>query len=517
MEVHSFCIEDAKPRSIAVEFSARFQIPVFQILGLPAPEIQEARERIISAFGASDLEFPKKRVVINLAPASIPKSGTGHDLPIALKILAESRGLDLPEPLLAWGELGLNGALRAAGKPAHLLELFLHWTGPTAPRSIVLGPEDARSFTALWNWRRDHSLPLPRPPLLFEIRDLKEAAGSLSPSPRFLDPEDGVRQHSTGSSPSRPGRPENTPLLPLGPLQERILKIAAIGRHHLLILGPKGSGKSALLDWFRAVASPATPPQAWERALFQESRGDGPDFSPPIRRVHSQVRPAHLLGNFTSGTFRAGELSLSHGGILFADEFPEWPRDAKECLREPLESERILLTRTRGSHQAKCELQLIASGNLCPCGGFPARLKGLGLQSRIRCRCTETEFFQYLKRLSGPILDRIDLIPIFQEPCLPDFTTRPDPERILSEIRKKQQLAISKWGALPSRLHPEVLELGIQDSPLLLKRLQSMDSLRSRHKTLRLAHTIQILEESPDLRMEHLLEACSYRWLDSFL
>jgi magnesium chelatase family protein len=332
-----------------------------------------------------------------------------------------------------------------------------------------------------------------------------------------LDAAEVVDRHSSGPSGSSSNSPGDTALLPLGLLQERILKIAAIGRHHLLILGPKGSGKSALLDWFRAVAPPGTPTQAWERALFQESRGEGPDFSPPIRRVHSQVRPAHLLGNFTSGTFRAGELSLSHGGILFADEFPEWPRDAKECLREPLESERILLTRTRGSHQAKCELQLIASGNLCPCGGFPSRLKSLGLQSRIRCRCTESDFFGYLKRLSGPILDRIDLIPILQEPRLPDFSTRPDPERILIEIRKKQQQAISKWGALPSRLHPEVLEMGIKDSPPLLKRLESLESLRSRHKTLRLARTIQILDESTELRLEHLLEACSYRWLDSFL
>ncbi|NDG84978.1 MAG: hypothetical protein EBX52_08080, partial [Proteobacteria bacterium] len=155
-------------------------------------------------------------------------------------------------------------------------------------------------------------------------------------------------------------------------------------------------GKSNSFQWFKQLAAAPPPSLAWERALYIESRSEQPRFDLPVRQVHAQVRPSHLLGSFGPRGFRAGELSLAHGGLLLADEFPEWPRDSKECLREPLETQRLLITRVKGTVEAKCDIQLIASGNLCHCGGFPSRLKAAGIQSKLGCRCSEPEVRSYL-------------------------------------------------------------------------------------------------------------------------
>ena len=358
MRVFSFFVNDLSPAPITIEYSARFQIPGFQILGLPSPEIQEARDRITSAFQASGLEFPKKRVLINLAPASVRKSGTGHDLAIALKIISEITQIpSASSTVIARGELGLDGSIRPSGRMGNLVELLLTQRHGMNGLTLVLCPEDCHELERLLQWRRSNHMQNPEPYRLIRVDHLRNLLVRLRGD-----------ESSTSDASIECKQTENSVLglLPLNPLQERILKIASIGRHHTLLLGPKGVGKSSSLDWFRALAAPSRPEAAWERALYQESRNEIPRFEPPIRQVHSNVRPAHLLGSFHSGAFRAGELSLAHGGMLFADEFPEWPRDSKECLREPLQSETFQLTSVRGTFQAKCDLQLICTGNLCP-------------------------------------------------------------------------------------------------------------------------------------------------------
>lgn len=516
MQVHSYFVSEIRAEPITIEFSARFQIPGFQILGLPAPEIQEARERIMSAFQASSLEFPQKRVLVNLAPASVRKSGTGHDLAIALKILSENLSRDWPERIFARGELGLDGAIRPGGKMAHLIDLLLSLAeAPTDPGPVVvLGPEDHHEFLRLLSWRRKQGLRTPRLQGLARVVHLADLPDQLEQifHPLSLNPEPDLGDGATDSRAAHEGPPLS--LLPLTAAQERIVKIASIGRHHCLILGPKGVGKSVSLDWFKALAAPLDPLSAWERALFSETRSEPPCFEAPIRQVHSQVRPAHLLGSFRDG-FRAGELSLAHGGMLFADEFPEWPRDAKECLREPLQREQVRITRVRGTFEAKCDLQLIASGNLCPCGGIPALFRSLTSNRKASCRCPDSEVRKYLARLSGPILDRIDMIALFsssEPPSAPRST--PTASTLQDEVSEAREWWRRRHSKPPSKLSPRELEKLIDPSPPLRLLLSEIQSLRSRHKLMRVACSISALEKSEEVKEAHLLEAKTYRFLD---
>ncbi len=536
MDAHSLYLSDQGPKKITIEYSARFQIPSFQILGLPGPEIQEARERIVAAFQNSELEFPKKKVIINLAPASVRKSGTGHDLAIAIKILSEMasppQGTSTPngiwpESILAWGELSLDGTVRSSGFVGHLIELLLSREEIPYPTTLILGPGDYHEYLRLLYWRKSKGLPVPRPGDVMKITSLKDLIDQMNQklNQRRSAPENRSTHSELNSDAALAplsldplNYPLNPPqLLPLNPFQERIVKLGSIGRHHILVLGPKGVGKSASFDWFKALALDPTTAQAWENALYQESRRERPEFKTPIRHVHSQVRPAHLIGSFGSGGYRAGELSLSHGGILFADEFPEWPRDSKECLREPLQTEHLNLTRVRGMVKAKCDLQLIASGNLCPCGGFPALLRSYGYQSKLNCRCSEPEIRGYLQKISGPILDRIDLVTLFTEPVKTDFALFRPVDEIKREILNAREFALKRFKMIPARIPPEDLEASLAKKSSFEKILESTGSLRSRHKIIRVAKTIQALELATELREEHLIESRSYRFMDSMI
>ncbi len=504
MQVSSFFLNDLTPEWITIEYSARFQIPGFQILGLPAPEIQEARDRIISAFEASGLPFPKKRVLINLAPASIRKSGTGHDLAIALKIISETTPFP-SDRVLARGELGLDGSIRPSGRMGALIELLSGPECESGSITLILGPHDYSEFARLLHWRARNGFSNPRLRRLIRAKSLGELIHLLE------------RDTSEVPLHSLEEECESNPipiLLPQSPLQERALKIACIGRHHTLLLGPKGVGKSATLDWFQALKPPARPVAAWERALYQESRNEPPRFEPPTRMVHSNVRPAHLLGSFHSGVFRAGELSLAHGGMLFADEFPEWPRDSKECLREPLQSEVFQLTSVRGTLQAKCDLQLIGSGNLCPCGGLPHRFRTSSHEKTPTCRCPEGEVRKYLSRLSGPILDRIDLWVIFANPT--DTRIQGQlPARTLFDVKAQvdsgRALALNTHGVFPSRIPPDRLEKLVPHSSRVHRILTGSGSLRNRHKLIRIACSIAALEKREAPVETDFLEARTYR------
>ncbi|NDF14651.1 ATP-binding protein [bacterium] len=509
MRTHSFILSDSRPELLTIEYSARFQIPGFQILGLPAPEIQEARERIASAFQNEAFEFPKKKITINLSPASLRKSGTGHDLAIALKIMSETVDAPWPECALAWGELSLDGTIRSAGKIAHLIELLSDRTRPGNGILILLNPFDFQELQRLLDWRKSTGMKNPDGLRILRVPRLREIPSLLASGENHLLLPPLV--------PLVPPANLKKPLLPLSEFQERMVKLASIGRHHALIMGPKGVGKSASFDWFRTLAEAPPPPQAWERALFQETRNERAVFETPIRQVHSQVKPSHLMGTYVSNGFRAGELSLAHGGILFADEFPEWPRDSKECLREPLETEKIILTRVKGTVEMKCDVQIVASGNLCPCGGFPALLKTYGYQSKIKCRCLETEVRNYLHRISGPILDRIDLVAVFGDPEKPDFAQGRPWELIHDEVKRARDFALELFQCLPSKLIPEKLEALLPKRRTIDALLREIGSLRSRHKVIRVACTIQSLEGCEELREEHLIESRAYRFMDQLL
>lgn len=509
--------------SISVEYHSRFQIPGFTILGLPGPEIQEARERIIAAFHASDLEFPKQRISVNLTPASLRKWGTGHDLAIALAIL-QARQSPLqhhdPESVLAWGELGLDGCIKAAGQIPALIDLLLQ---PAQPRwtKIILSSADAELYESTLEWRKQHALKIPQVQMV-AIQNLKQLSDGIAaltqpgtssekPTRAFALPK--------RSTPTLETPVEISNLLPLSESLQRTLCISLLGRHHLLLLGPKGVGKSYALEWAKHLCPAASIEQQWNHCLQTEKI---PDAQAPLRWVHSQVKPAHLLGSFRKHRLIPGELARSHGGILVADEFLEWPRDAKECLREPLQNRRFELVRADGRCRVECDFQLMATGNLCPCGGLPRQVKSLlGLSSPTHrtwnCRCVQHEVERYLSRVSGPILDRIDLVSVVSELSEPESSPHHAIELFHSlrqKIRDGREFSRQTYGGLLTELSSAEIRRVVQIPSEFKKALESIQSLRSRDKILRVGATIQCLERSDELRPEHLWEALEYRWAD---
>ena len=506
MTVYSLLTQGTEINAIEVQVHLRFQIPSFQILGLAGPEIQEARERIIAAFASCEIDFPKKKVIVNLAPSDVKKSGTGHDLAMAVGILSKTHTLtskqDTNTKIYAWGSLGLDGKVQPCAKAASLIELLRR---DQHQKILYLSAEDARDLEELLDWRKEKNLNGIQNTDLRIVGTLKDV---IEPPIKPI------------TLPKRMTPNPNPELLPLLAYQERVLDISIVGRHHSLILGPKGVGKSQMLEWYRWLTPESDAEKTWHRFLYEDSaRTHGPISRVfPLRSVHAQVKPAHLLGTWGSKGFRAGELSLAHGGILIADEFLEWHRDAKECLREPLQNKRTTITRVQGTTEIACDFQLIATGNLCPCGGLPARFRQRA--TAFPCKCNPNKVEEYLQRLSGPIADRIDLISIFQQepdPKKVDFSRTINRDGISlkkKELMKKRIFAIEHFGGVPGELSVRWLETNMPNDPRFEEALKDKNlSLRSRHKVMRLARSIQAIDLSPELKVDHLIEAMSYRML----
>ena len=495
--------------------STRFQIPSFQILGLPAPEIQEARERIMSAFMASGFDFPKKKVIVNLAPSALPKSGTGHDLAIAITVLQEVLDLPWPEQLLAWGELGLTGKIKPCHYLGTIIELLLAETNTI---TLVLCTEDAVQFYTYLAWRIENHLPIPKNFKLIKIDHLNEIPEQLQ-TPIAFDFEK-LKLNSTSSQALNR---DYRLLLPLQPRVKHLLQIAMTGRHHTLLLGPKGVGKSQALEWFKALTPQSQPMQTWTRLLHSQNQLKPFSFETPIRRVHSQVKPAHLLGNLSPKGFRSGELALAHGGLFIADEFLEWHRDAKECLREPLENKKVHLTKIKGTIEFECDVQFVGTGNLCRCGGMPLvfhdqvpREQYQKIKNELpHCRCRQSEVLDYFSKISGPIADRIDLMSVIS-PSHPFTADNISGETqfysLQKTIQEARDFSHQHFGTLSSEIPVQWLEKNIPKTPSIEKLLLPISSLRSRHKILRIAHTLQAVSLSEKLKEEHVFEAIHLRW-----
>jgi magnesium chelatase family protein len=476
------------PLRVVVESQIRTQIPAFQILGLASQVIQESKERVISSFSASGFEFPRRKVVTYLGPPEIPKTGSANDLAIAMSIRLHSIR-NPPHPLYAWGELSPQGEVQPKGYMAQWCELLID-----NPGTLFAHPDDITELEEILFWRAQHQMPTPTTARVVNCKTFKEAIDSFpNARPVLLHGHTGKGRLLKDQSP--------TDLPPLSPSLARWLLIALAGEHHWLTLGAKGVGKSTALLWAQCFAGPSTPEDTWLRMRQQIHWQE--NGLRPVRRIHSSARPTQLLGHFSKGTYIPGDLIRSHGGILFADEFPEWPRDTKEVLREPLEERRIVLTRRDGTIDLKCAFQWIGTGNLCPCGGSPSRFPPDPKSSR--CRCSDTVVQRYIERLSGPVLDRLDLVtwingsaPQTEEPI--QFLKK------LSTAREKIRLLFPR---APGNWSAKECEQFIQSTPNYDKTLAHFPhmSLRSRHKVIRVAATIAALDGQAKVETHHIHEA----------
>jgi magnesium chelatase family protein len=485
--VHSRADQGLTAPAVRVEVDLANGLPAFTVVGMPETAVRESKDRVRSALVNSLFDFPDRRITVNLAPADLPKGGGRFDLPIALGILAASGQLP-PAALGATeciGELALDGGLRAVrGAVAATL------AATDSGRRLILPPVTAERAA-----RVPGSRIVSAPDLLSLCASLREPRTAL------------VRAVQDPADPA-PGA-DLADVVGQGAAR-RALEIAAAGGHNLLFVGPPGTGKSLLASCLPGILPTPAAPEQLEILALHDLQGGASAHGRPFRAPHHSASAAALVGG--GSIPRPGEVSLAHGGVLFLDELPEFSRHTLDMLREPLETGAIVLSRARCRLRYPARFQLVAAMNPCPCGyaGDPRR----------SCRCTPARRDAYAARVSGPLLDRLDLQLRVDRGATSELLADSATAESSGAVRKRVENASARQQERQGCANAQLTGVALRshcaltrDRRRLLEQAAERLHLSARgvHRCLRVARTIADLGGAECIDDAALGEALSYR------
>ncbi|MFC1966448.1 YifB family Mg chelatase-like AAA ATPase [Chloroflexota bacterium] len=484
---------------VEVEADISPGLPSFTIVGLPDAAVQEARERVRAAIRNSGCTFPMRRIVVNLAPADLKKAGPAYDLPIAIGILLSSEQVyaDVSQTLLL-GELSLDGSLRHTNGVLPMVALAHEQGFPT----VIVPEADAKEASLIEEMK------------ITPISSLAQMVSYLRgeiPAPEYKP--DKVDEYS----------PPTSSITDLAYIKgqehvKRALEVAAAGGHNLVMTGPPGSGKTLLARSLPSILPSMTNEEALEVTKIYSVSGLLPPDTPlmkqrPFRSPHYTISNAGLVGG---GHWpRPGEISLSHRGVLFLDELPEFGHSLLETLRQPLEDKVITISRAQGSITFPANFMLVGAMNPCPCGyyGDPFR----------QCTCPPSLVSRYQRRISGPLIDRVDIfveVPHIDYEKLADGRLGEKSEHVQNRVIAARSLQHQRLSGTRLTCNTEMTPIEVREFCLVEESAQSLLkaamkqlylSARAFHRILKLARTIADLENSDTIKAHHLAEAIQYR------